>query len=72
MLNLLQYVEADDLEEEAKCNRPVKYHEAWQKLCSANGVIVTGGFGVRGIEGKVLACEWARKEKVPFLGQFLT
>lgn len=33
-----------------------------------NGFIVPGGFSIRGIEGKILAIEYARKNKVPFLG----
>lgn len=33
-----------------------------------DGVLVPGGFGVRGIEGKVRAAQWAREHKVPFLG----
>ncbi|OBS58999.1 hypothetical protein A6R68_09877, partial [Neotoma lepida] len=47
---------------------PVRYHEAWQKLCSAHGVLIPGGFGVRGTEGKIQAIAWARKQKKPFLG----
>jgi len=35
---------------------------------SFSGVLVPGGFGNRGIEGKVLAIEWARKNQKPFLG----
>lgn len=31
-------------------------------------VIVPGGFGSRGMEGKINACEWCRKNKKPFLG----
>ncbi len=33
-----------------------------------NGVVVPGGFGYRGIEGKILAIEYLRKNKIPFLG----
>jgi len=65
---LLQYVESDDLEEENRIEKPVKYYEAWRRLCSAQGVIVPGGFGCRGTEGMILACNWARKQKIPFLG----
>lgn len=50
--------------------KPVKYHEAWQKLCAADGVLVPGGFGTRGTEGKIMACKWARENKIPFLGEF--
>jgi CTP synthase len=34
----------------------------------ADGIIVPGGFGNRGIEGKVLAVNYAREHKVPYLG----
>ncbi|WP_251158189.1 CTP synthase [Caniella muris] len=37
-------------------------------LGSADGILVPGGFGVRGLEGKILAAERARTRKVPFLG----
>ncbi|HPT79529.1 MAG TPA: CTP synthase [Candidatus Atribacteria bacterium] len=33
-----------------------------------HGIIVPGGFGDRGIEGKITACRYARENKVPFLG----
>lgn len=64
----LKCMEAEDLEEEAKANRPVKYYEAWQNVCKANGIIVPGGFGQRGMEGKVAVCKWARTMKKPLLG----
>jgi len=64
----LRYIEADDLEKQTQQEDPVRYHEAWQQLCSSNGVLVPGGFGVRGMEGKILAAEWARKTKKPYLG----
>jgi CTP synthase len=38
------------------------------RLDGAAGIIVPGGFGHRGIEGKVLAAHFARKHKVPYLG----
>lgn len=33
-----------------------------------NGIIVPGGFGTRGVEGKLLAVEFARRNKIPYLG----
>jgi CTP synthase len=33
-----------------------------------DGVLVPGGFGNRGIEGKIAAIQWAREQKIPFLG----
>ncbi|MGB9783124.1 MAG: CTP synthase [Moorellaceae bacterium] len=32
------------------------------------GILVPGGFGDRGIEGKILAAGWARRKKIPYLG----
>jgi len=65
---VLKCIESEELEEAKKTEDPVKYHEAWQQLCSANGVIVPGGFGVRGVEGKILAAKWCREQKKPYLG----
>ncbi|KAL5457407.1 hypothetical protein EMCRGX_G034659 [Ephydatia muelleri] len=61
-------IEADDLDEICQTENPVKYHEAWQHLCSADGLIVPGGFGARGTEGKIKAIKYAREKKIPFLG----
>ena len=45
-----------------------KHEDAWDRLRAANGVLVPGGFGVRGVEGKILAVQHARENRVPFLG----
>lgn len=37
-------------------------------LGDMNGILVPGGFGSRGIEGKIKACEYARVNKIPYLG----
>ena len=37
-------------------------------LRSAHGILVPGGFGARGVEGKIAAIEYARNEKVPYFG----
>ncbi len=37
-------------------------------LREANGILVPGGFGGRGIEGKILACKYAREKNIPYLG----
>jgi CTP synthase len=37
-------------------------------LKSAEGVLVPGGFGTRGIEGKIRAIQYAREKKIPFFG----
>ncbi len=37
-------------------------------LKDADGIIVPGGFGSRGVEGKIATCKYARENNVPFLG----
>ena len=39
-----------------------------EELSSLDGVVVPGGFGYRGIEGKISAIEFIRKNNIPFLG----
>ncbi|CAI5772278.1 CTP synthase 2 isoform X1 [Podarcis muralis] len=66
-LNLM-YIDSTDLENNTEVENPVKFHQAWQKLCKADCILVPGGFGHRGTEGKLQAISWARKKKKPFLG----
>jgi CTP synthase len=40
----------------------------WESIYGVDGIIVPGGFGSRGIEGKILAARYARENKVPYLG----
>lgn len=40
----------------------------WDSIYQADGILVPGGFGSRGIEGKIQAIHYARKNKVPYLG----
>jgi CTP synthase len=42
--------------------------KGWKELESAHGIIVPGGFGSRGIEGKIATARFARQKKVPYLG----
>src|SRR4029078_12642761 len=44
------------------------YEEAAELLESVDGVLVPGGFGSRGWEGKILACQVAREGRRPYLG----
>jgi CTP synthase len=39
-----------------------------KRLGAADGILVPGGFGTRGIEGKIRAVQFAREEKIPFFG----
>jgi CTP synthase len=45
-----------------------KKSSALKELKQYDGIIVPGGFGVRGVEGKIKVIEFCRKNKIPFLG----
>lgn len=58
-LNLL-WIDSEKLEKKDK--------ESWEKLKSAQGIIVPGGFGTRGTEGMIMTAKYCRENKVPYLG----
>ena len=64
----LVWVDASHLEPAIQETSPVEFHKAWQQLCAAQGILVPGGFGNRGTEGMIKAANWARKNKIPYLG----
>ena len=45
-----------------------KDKKEWQNLKLADGILVPGGFGKRGIEGKIMAANYARENKIPYFG----
>jgi CTP synthase len=54
----IKYVDSEELEN----SRPS------QLLSDVDGILIPGGFGSRGIEGKIEAIKYARKKEIPFLG----
>lgn len=54
----IHYIDSEDITEE----------NAQQILGDLDGIIVPGGFGSRGVEGKIQAVKFARENKIPFLG----
>ena len=46
----------------------LKTTEIKKKLNGVSGILIPGGFGKRGTEGKIAAVNYARKNKIPFLG----
>ncbi len=56
----LVWIPAEKLEENDK--------EALNKLKSVSGIVVTGGFGTRGTNGKIFAAKYARENRIPYLG----
>ena len=65
---VIDWIESSDLDDDAKDSSPESHAKAWDLLKEADGILVPGGFGIRGIEGKIKAAEHARLEKVPYLG----
>ena len=57
---VIDWIEASNLEDAS--------HSDWELLKSADGILVPGGFGDRGIEGKILAANYARTSQTPYLG----
>jgi CTP synthase len=55
----IKWVEAVELE-----TKPERVAE----LAEADGILVPGGFGVRGSEGKILAIQYSRENNIPYLG----
>jgi CTP synthase len=61
----IDWLEAGELEHGV----PDDVHaDAWKRLRAANGILVPGGFGHRGVEGKILAANYARTNGVPYFG----
>lgn len=64
----LTWVDAEHLESQTKMSNHENYNNAWKALEKASGIIVPGGFGLRGTEGMMLASKFARENQKPFLG----
>jgi CTP synthase len=62
---VIDWVEASDLEV-AETNED--FIKAFELIKNADGILVPGGFGDRGIKGKLKAINYARTNKVPYLG----
>ena len=62
---VIDWIEASHLEEDWAAE---DHEAAWAALRRADGVLVPGGFGDRGVEGKIRAAHYARTEGVPYLG----
>src|SRR5687767_5531849 len=56
-------VQIDKIESEE-----IEKHGPEQALKGVGGILVPGGFGERGVEGKIIAAKYAREKKLPYLG----
>ncbi|CAL1403753.1 unnamed protein product [Linum trigynum] len=64
----VDWVPAEDLEDGTAQANPDAHKAAWNSLKGADGILVPGGFGDRGVEGKILAARHARENRIPYLG----
>eukprot|EP00239_Pterosperma_sp_CCMP1384_P007644 CAMPEP_0197844640 /NCGR_PEP_ID=MMETSP1438-20131217/1639_1 /TAXON_ID=1461541 /ORGANISM="Pterosperma sp., Strain CCMP1384" /LENGTH=585 /DNA_ID=CAMNT_0043455561 /DNA_START=98 /DNA_END=1855 /DNA_ORIENTATION=+ len=62
------WIEASGLEEDTKTKDPAKYNESWANMKLCDGILVPGGFGDRGVEGKIMAAKYCRENGIPYLG----
>lgn len=53
----LRYIDSEEIE-----------NEGTAKLEGVDAILVPGGFGLRGVEGKIKAVQYARENKIPYLG----
>ncbi|AQK97033.1 CTP synthase family protein [Zea mays] len=65
---VVEWVPSCDLEDSSAKETPEAHKKAWKLLKGADGVLVPGGFGDRGVQGKILAAKYARENNVPYLG----
>jgi CTP synthase len=63
---VIDWIEASHLESD--WSNEVEKTTAWDSLKNADGVLVPGGFGDRGVEGKIAAAHYARTTQTPYLG----
>ena len=55
----IEWIEAEEFEED---------EEGVERLWDYHGILVPGGFGTRGVEGKMMAIRYAREHDIPYLG----
>jgi len=80
---VLHWISSTDFEENAETGKPLtqaeiakklkgtfggKYRTEQGRLVQINGILVPGGFGETGIEGKIAVIKYARENKIPYFG----
>nr|GEU30907.1 CTP synthase-like [Tanacetum cinerariifolium] len=65
---VINWVAACDLEDATATENPDVNRAAWNSLKAADAILVPGGFGDRGVEGKIIAAKYARENNIPYLG----
>ena len=60
----IEYVDSEKLADGAKAEEG--HAEAWATVQNADGVVVPGGFGDRGVEGMIACAKWCREHRKPY------
>lgn len=63
----IEWIEASSLSPTSDAEQDIKT-TSWERLKECDGIVVPGGFGSRGMEGKIATIQFARETGVPFLG----
>jgi CTP synthase len=63
----VDWIDSERLEENSASGQPGR-RAAHELLENADGILIPGGFGGRGIEGKIAAAQVARERSIPYLG----
>jgi len=64
----IEWVDSESLEQGSGAQDPGAAARARELLETADGILIPGGFGGRGIEGKITAAQIARERRIPYLG----
>jgi CTP synthase len=64
----IEWIEASSLAPDVGAGENDMSKSAWERLTKCDGVVVPGGFGSRGMEGKIATIKYARENKLPYLG----
>jgi CTP synthase len=65
---VIEWVDSQELEPNMLQIDSKRYDSAWRRLKAAHGVLVPGGFGDRGTEGKIMAANYCRTSDTPYFG----
>ncbi len=67
---LIEWIEASSLIASDKDDQ--SSDESWERLRRCDGVVIPGGFGARGVEGKISAIKFCREVSCIYVGVVIT
>lgn len=64
----IEWIESTKLEDEHSVKSSEEHKSSWAAMKACDGILIPGGFGDRGVQGKIAAAHYARINKIPYLG----